>query len=162
MYSVKVYDPNGIKLNETQVSLFANRNITMLCQLYNLTILVRVIDYFGQPLANMNVTLHREGLTPVSSLTQSDGKAMFNGITGGDVEVSIYLFGQSQPFEEEIFSISNSTTVDIGINKYFMLAGSFVDVAQFVTVLVIILTVLAVLSLELLRRRRLKPQKTAD
>ncbi len=162
IYSVETDSPDGIELNFTTVNLFQDTNLTVLCQLYNLAVQVRVVDFFGQPISNVNVTLQRQGEVPFSGLTQSDGTAVFNNVTGGDVETSVYLFGQSQPFDEKVFAVTTPTTLSISINKYFVLAGLLVDIGQFTTIIIIIITIIVLLSLELYRRRRSKPEPLAN
>ena len=69
-YQIGAYDSDGIKLNEVAVDLFQDQNISLPCQLYGLTVTIRILDYFGQPISNVNITLHREGAMPRSNHTQ--------------------------------------------------------------------------------------------
>jgi hypothetical protein len=158
-YQIGAYDSAGIRLNEVSVDLFQDQNISLPCTLFGLTVTIRVVDYFGQPISNANVTLQREGEMLSSTLTQGNGNAVFSGLTGGDLQVIVYVLGQTQPFTQSMYSFINSTTIEIRADKYVMLAGFFVETSQLATILIIVATVLFVVAIEVYRRGRLKPEK---
>lgn len=158
-YDVEVYDNNGVRLNGTAVDVFQDQNVTVNCTIYGLTLSVRVVDYFGQPFSNVNVTLQGEGLV-VSGLTQGDGTATFNNVVGGSFQVSVYLANNNQPTVAQEVAFARSTNVQIKIDKYVLLAGSLIETGQLAVVIIIVVTVVLVLLLEVYRRRRSKPQKT--
>jgi len=157
-YKVGVY-ASGVKLNETTVDLFQNLNISIHCKLYGLTVSVKVVDYFGQPISNANVTLQREGLAPRSTLTQSNGTATFSNIIGGNFSMAVYLIDQTQPCVTKAFSVDKSATIEIKIEKYVMLAGFLVETGQLAIAIIIAAAVILVLLMEVYRRKRIKPQK---
>jgi hypothetical protein len=161
-YIIGIYDMDGIKLNETSVDLFQNQNVSIPCVLSGLNVSVRIIDYLGQPMSNANVTLQREGTTSRSARTQSDGTATFSSITGGDLQMTVYLHDQTQPCVETGFFADKSTTISIKIEKYVLLAGMLVETGQLATVLIIALTLLLVLVIEVYRRRHAKPKETEN
>ena len=158
-YKIEVYEENGIKLNETSFELFEDKNLTIYCNLYGLVIKVKVIDYFGQPISNVNVKLRRAHLT-FSSQTQGDGVATFTNIVGGDMQAYIYLTDQTQPCVVKTFSAEKSTTVVIKIEKYVVLAGFLVETSQFATILIIVVTLIVLVLIEVYRRRRAKSLKS--
>jgi len=134
-YTVKVYMGN-IFLNETFIEMFNDTNIEIYCKLYNLTVSVKVVDYFGQPIPNANVTLQREGLLPRSNTTKSNGVATFSDFIGGSVQsvqIAIYLNDQAQPCIETAPSVVSSTTIEIKIGKYVLIAGILVETSQLTT-----------------------------
>jgi hypothetical protein len=159
-YVVGVY-ADDVKLNETFVELFDPiSNVTINCGLYGLTILVHVTDYFGQSIPNVNVTMQVSGLRN-SSLAGGDGTVVFSNALGGDLEFVVRLAGQAEPCVVARSFVGNSTTVDIKIEKYVILAGLLVETSRLLTVMVIVLTVILILFLEVLRRwRQPKPQKS--
>jgi hypothetical protein len=159
-YFVKVY-AGEIVLNETALDLFQNQSISIQCRLYGLTVSVKVVDYFGQPISNANVTWQLDGLQN-SALTKSDGLVTFSNIIGGDLQVTVYLPGQSQPFEVTTPSIDSSRTIEIKLDKYVVLAGFLVETSNLTTAIIIAATVLLVLLIEVYRRKRLKPQKSSS
>jgi hypothetical protein len=159
-YTVKVYT-NNILLKETSVELFNNTYQEIYCQLYNLTLSVKVIDYFGQPISNVNVTWQLGDLQN-SALTKSDGLATFSDVIGGDLQVSVYLPEQSQPFMVTASFVNSSGTIEIKLDEYVILAGFLVETSYLITAIIIAVTVILVLSIEVYRRKRSKPQKGSD
>ena len=161
-YTVKVYQGN-ILLNETKFDLFDDKNVTIKCQLLGLYVSLKVVDYFGQPIPNANVTLQREGLPVRSMQTQSNGLATFDNLIGGArAQIAVYLFDQTQPCITKGFDLSEPTTIEIKVEKYVLLAGFYVETSQFITAIIIAATVILILSIEVYRRKRLKSQKSSS
>jgi len=160
-YDVKVYQ-GEITLNETTFDLFEDQNRTIKCQLYGLTVSIKVVDFLGQPISNANVTLKREGLAPRSILTETEGKATFNSIIGGSLQIAVYLGDQTQSCVTRNFFIDSSTTIEIKIEKYVLLAGLLVETSQLTTVIIILVTVILALLVEVYRKKRLKPEKSSS
>jgi hypothetical protein len=161
IYSVMVYDKSGIMLNETTVDLFQNENTTVQCDLYDLTVSVKVVDYFGQGIGNVNVELQREGEPTMSAPpTKADGIATFNNVIGGNLEVVLYLGDSTQPIVTEGVTVQNSTTIQVTISKYIVLGGLLVETTEFATILVIAVAIAFVLALEVYRFRRSKTKKS--
>lgn len=158
-YAVKVY-MNNILLNETFVEIFNDTYSEIYCKLYNLTISVKVVDYFGQPISNAKVTWQLYGLED-SALTKSDGLVTFSNIIGGDLQVTVYLPGQSQPFMVTSLFVDNSKTIEIKLDKYVVLAGFLVETSYLATAIIIIVAVLLVLLIEIYRKRRAKSEKSS-
>ncbi|NWF87695.1 hypothetical protein HXY32_07820 [Candidatus Bathyarchaeota archaeon] len=157
-YTVEVYDADGIKLNETTVNLFQNQNVSIVCKLYGLTVSFRIVDYLGQPISNANVTLLRGNVVLRSNHTQTNGIATFNNITGGLLQVSTYVFNQI-PNVVKVFYVDTSSTIEIRLEEYVILAGFLVNTAVFAITSIILIAVLLVLLIEVYRRKRFKPQK---
>jgi len=158
-YFIKVY-AGEIALNETALDLFQNQSISVQCRLYGLTVLVKVVDYFGQPISNANVKLQREGLAPRSNRTQPDGVTAFSSITGGSLQMTVYLFDQTQPCVARVFFADSSRTIEIRLEKYVILGGFLVETGNLATAIIIVATALLVLFVEVYRRKRSKPQKS--
>jgi hypothetical protein len=127
-----------------------------------LNVSVQVVDYFGQPVSNANVTLQREGLETLSVLTQSDGTVTFNNIVGGNLQIAVFLHGQTQPSTTNGFYVDSSSTIQIKLAEYIILAGFLVDVSQLATVIIIVISIILILFLEIYRRKHLKPQKSEN
>jgi hypothetical protein len=156
-YTVQVYS-SGIKLNETFVFLNESFiNLPISCKFYGLNIAIQVVDYFGQPISNANVTLSLNGLQKWNR-TESDGIAMFPEAIGGNLQVAVYLPGQSQPYLISSLYVDSSKTIQIKIERYTVLAGFLVETSHLVTAIIIVVSVIVILSLEFYRRRRLKPK----
>jgi hypothetical protein len=165
-YNITIYDAKGIELNETDVSVLNQtlsvQNISISCKLAGLTLSIKVVDYFGHPISNVNVSVQQDDLAPLSNKTQSDGVAAFNDISGGNLQVAIYLSGQTQPYMAEGLYLANSTTVGIKLDKYVLLAGFLVETTSLITVILIAASVILVLLVEVYRRKRIKPQQKSE
>jgi hypothetical protein len=159
VYAVAVYDGNGLKLNETSVQLFQDQNVTLICSLYGLTVTVKVTDYFGQGLANVNVTLQRQGVGPLSKSTQGDGTATFNNVVGGEFQIAVYMGNQTDPMAAVEQTIGSSMTVQIKLDRFVSLGGLLVDASQFAIAILTVLTVMLVVVLEICRLRRARHKK---
>jgi len=160
-YTVKVYDC-GVEINETVTDLFQNENVSIRCKLYGLTVSIKIVDYFGQPIPNANVTLQREGLQPRSNRTKSNGVATFSDFIGGRVQIAIYLNDQTQPCTKTISSVVSSETIGIKIGKYVIMAGILVETSQLATALIIAAAIMLIISIEVYRRKRSKLEKSSD
>jgi len=160
VYTVGVYDGIGLKLNETSVQLFRDQNVTLICSLYDLTVTVKVTDYFGQGLANVNATLQRQGIGPLSSKpTQGDGTATFNNVVGGEFQIAVYMGDQTDPIAAIEQTIGSSMTVQLKLDRFVSLGGLLVDISQFAIAILTVLTVMLVVVLEICRLRRARHQK---
>jgi hypothetical protein len=158
-YDLRVYDSRGTKLNETSVELFQDENSTVYCSTYGLVFSVRVVDYFGQPISGANVTVRGQEGERVSSKTDGDGKATFNNVIGGSLEIAVYLADQTQPTVVTAIALDSSTTTQLEVGKYTVLAGFLVETSQLTIAIIIVLTVVAILTLEIYRARRAKSVK---
>ncbi len=160
-YNVAVY-VNDIKLNETTANLnTTNLNVPIDCTLYGLSLTVRVTDYFGQPITNGNVTLQGNGIQE-STLIDADGKAVFSNVIGGNLQISVRLASQTDPYVVTTTAVDKSTTIEMRIERYVTLAGMLIDIGQFATVILIIIILLIVLAIEVIRRTRRKQPKTEN
>jgi hypothetical protein len=159
-YEVKVY-LNDLFLTEAFVDLFNDTYAEIYCQLANLAVSVKTVDYFGQPIPIVDVTLQRNGLQ-YSPSAKSNGIIEFTEITGGDLQIIVHLQGQSQSCVTKTCFVDEPTTIEIKIEKYVMLAGFLVETSKLATALVIAAAILLILSIEIYRRKRLKSQKNSS
>jgi len=160
-YGVRVY-VNSVVLNGTFVEVFNDTDSEIYCKRYNLTVSIKIVDYFGQPIPNANVTMQREDLAPRSSLTQSEGTVTFDNVIGGSLQIAIYLSDQTRPCAETTFSVDDPKVIEIKLEKYVMLAGFLIETSQLTTTIVIAASVILVLFIEIYRRKRIKPQKSSS
>jgi len=164
-YHVKVYFGRML-LNETKepVILFGSNTISFRCILYNLSICVKVVDYFGQPIANVTVTLERGGNKINSDRTGVDGVASFREI-GGELTIKVYLANGELPeatltvYIGEKRDCTNPVLVKLG--KYIVLAGLLVDTAQFAMIILVLATVVLIAIIEIVRRKRFKSSRSS-
>ncbi len=155
IYNIKVSSRNAI-LNQTTTEIFDEKTVTVRCLLYNLPIYVRVVDYFGQPISNVNVTLERGGVQLGFKLTNANGLASFIEI-GGTLTIKVYLAGQSQPELSVTYSVmearSEANPIEVKLSRYVALAGILVETAWFATIILIVAAIAIFTALEVARRR---------
>ncbi|MBS7647251.1 hypothetical protein KEJ24_05395 [Candidatus Bathyarchaeota archaeon] len=155
IYNVKV-SSRGVILNSTVVELFEGKTITVYCPLYNLPIYVKVIDYFGQPIPNVNVTLEREGVPINSKLTNANGIADFTEI-GGTLTIKVYLTDRNQPiysFTCPVVEARNEINpIEVKLAKYIIFAGLLVETAWFATIILIVVALAFFVLLEVRMKR---------
>jgi hypothetical protein len=162
-YYVGVY-VDGIKINEGTADLTnGSKTLPLGCKRYGLTITVQVVDYFGQPISGANVTILRQGLNIQPKQTNSNGMVEFSNFTGGDIQIAVYLPGQTQLcVAKNYYNIDYSATMQIKIEKYVSLAGFLIEASHLATVIIIAVTVALILLLEIYRRRKSAAKKSAD
>ena len=149
----------GVTVNETTVSLNETSvNLPIVCSFYGFDVSVRAVDYFGQPMPNVNVTLQRSEWRD-SRLAGGDGLATFGNTFGGDLNVTIRLAGQSEPSVVSSVSVDNSTQIEIKIDRYVLLAGMMVEASQLLAVAIVLIVAVLFLSVEVFRRRWRRPKE---
>jgi len=163
-YHLRVYC-NGILLKEEIVESFNETvTLTICCTLYNLPIYVKVVDYFGQPMANVNVTLERGSNKIKSDRTGVDGVAIFREI-GGELTIKVYLANGELPEATLTMYIGekrdSTNPVLVKLGKYIVLAGLLVDTAQFAMIILILATIVLIAIIEIVRRKRFKSSRSS-
>ena len=159
-YKVDVLDTAGERLNGTTVDLFGDQAANVSCGLYGLTVSVRVVDYFGQGIANMNVSLVRNGQTQAVTSTGPGGTVTFDNVIGGQLDIIVSSNGASTPIASQSIDVETLTSTNqISVGKYVVLAGMLVETSVLATAILMILVVVLILALEVYRRRRLSVQK---
>ncbi|MGQ9539062.1 MAG: hypothetical protein ACUVTE_05740 [Candidatus Bathycorpusculaceae bacterium] len=158
IYRLKVYS-NGTLLKETTVELFDENSTIIYCALYNLPIYVKVVDYFGQPIPNANVTLERNGVKINSKHTGNNGIADFTEI-GGNLTIKVYLGNQDQPALTFACSIAEArdetNPIKATLGNYVILAGFLVETAHFSMMVLAIAAIALFAIIEFGVRKRLK------
>ncbi|XES76798.1 MAG: hypothetical protein ACBZ72_11570 [Candidatus Bathyarchaeia archaeon] len=151
-YRLNVYTSNNVLINETIISVLSNTNSQIRCALSNLDVSVKVVDYFGNPINNVDVQLIRTGMNTQTATTQNDGLATFNSILGGNLEITASPAGNPTSFVASNVEVNSPTTVTLTMGKYVVFGGALVDASLLTTVLLIIAAILVVGVLEVLRR----------
>lgn len=158
-YNVTVY-VNNVDVNDTTVALNATSVVLPItCASYGFDVSVHAVDYFGQPIPNVNVTLQRSGWQD-SRIAGGNGLAAFSDTFGGDLNVTVRLAGQSEPSVVTTVSVYNSTTIDVKIGRYAMLAGMMIETSQLLAIIIVVVAFALVLSVEVFRRMRHRTKET--
>jgi len=155
-YRLRAFD-NSLVLNDTGLDLIENNmNFTFSLDLLNVDITVSVRDFFGQPIANANVTVERrvgsDYVLAYNQFTGSDGSVTFNSVLGGDSRVSVYAGGNLVGTEMQFLSGAQST-IRFDVAQYVSVFGSVVSAGLFAFLLFLIVTLVVVVLI--LSRKRL-------
>lgn len=159
-YTSRVYT-GSVLLNETVVDAFTDKHVEIQCVLYNLQVNVKVVDFFGQSIPNANVRLTGPDGTVKSEQTQPDGRAVFNTVIGGDMQIVAYLNEGDDYFEAQNVHVESPTTVQVSMGRYILLGSFVLQTSVFVTVLIVVPVIVLFLVLEVYRRRKTKSKKPA-
>ena len=157
-YQARIYASN-ILLNETVIEVFSDRQTEIRCVLYNLQVSVSVVDYFGQPIPDVNVVFRGPDEIAKSKTTKSDGTATFNNVIGGDSQIIAYISGRENFYEAVKLQVTSPTAVQVKMGKYVLLGAFVIETSLFVTLIIVTAVIVLFVSLEVYRRRRLKPAK---
>jgi hypothetical protein len=151
-YRLSVYTLDNVLLNATVLNVVSNTQSQIRCVLSNLQITVKIVDYFGNPISNVNVQLSRPGMNTQSATTKNDGKATFNNVLGGNVEITAHPTGNENGYVAKNIQVNSPTTVTIAMEKYVSLGGALVETSLLATLLIIIFVIVLLVIIEVLRR----------
>ncbi len=145
LYDVLVYWKE-LPVNETRnVGLITDRNLTIRCEVHDLTITVQ--DFFGIPLPQTRVDLILEGRPVASNTTQSDGRAVFRQIVQGNYTLA---------FSYESFQYARRDVIVSGPTRYVSRSQILPTWFYYAIVVFSGVTVGAWLILSKLRRRAMR------
>ena len=78
---------------------------------------VKVVDFFGNPISNANVTLNGPATERFSAMTKSDGTATFNNVVGGDMQIVAFAPGAQNNYQAITLTVNQPTSVQIKIES---------------------------------------------
>jgi hypothetical protein len=155
-YRLRVYTDN-ILLNETVIEVFSDTQREIRCSLYNIQVWVTVVDYFAQPIPNVNVLLNGPRIGTQSATTQTDGTATFSNVIGGNMQIIAYPTGIENSYEAVNLQIEEPTAIQIKMAKYILIGPFLIESSVLATFIIIFAAIILFLSLEIYRRKRAKP-----
>jgi hypothetical protein len=150
-YRARVYRDNNL-INETNVQVFSNSQQQIRCTLFGIQLSVAVVDFFGNPISNANVTLN--GSEKISEVTQSNGKATFNNIIGGNIQIIAQVSGTKDAYQAMTLTVNQPTSVQIKIDRYIALGSMLIPASALITILIILVAIILFALVETYRRRR--------
>lgn len=151
-YRLRVFK-DEILLNSTSIEVFGDIQHEIPCSLFNIQVAVTVVDYFSQPIPDMNIILHRLGIDPWSSSSKADGIATFSNVIGGDMQIIIYPDGAENNYEAFNVYIPESKDIEIKLNKYILVGPFLVESSALATFIIIFVAILLFISIEVYRRK---------
>jgi uncharacterized membrane protein len=154
VYKVQIYQ-SGILLNETTVQAFGDPNQhTIRCTLYGIQVEVSVVDYFGTPISNANVTVNGPSSERFSATTAGNGKATFNNVVGGNMQIVAFAKGAESSYQAVSLSVNQPTSVQIKMGGFVALGSLLIPTAGLFTLILVIVAVVLLVAVELFLRRR--------
>ncbi len=130
-YIVDVYK-DEILLNQTTILLINQpTTLTVYCRLYNLTLGINVLDFFGQGTPNANITIVREGTVLSSLNTGVGGGAQFTNLVGGNYRILVYI--GEKTYESTTLYLQESTTITLKIGGIVSIGGFITETSLFIT-----------------------------
>jgi hypothetical protein len=155
-YRLRVYTDN-ILLNGTIIEVFSDTQREIRCSLYNIQVWVTAVDYFAQPIPNVNVQLNGPGIGTRSATTQTDGTATFSNVIGGNMQIIAYPTGMENSYEAMNLQIEEPTAIQIKMAKYILIGPFLIESSALATFIIIFAAIIMFLSIEIYRRKRIKP-----
>lgn len=154
-YRLRAYR-DSVFLDEATLNLVENQLVfTFSLSTVDIDVTVSVLDYFGQPIANVEVKIERktnqEFVLIDSKSTGTGGSTLFASILGGDSRISVYVAGKLVAAKTQFLSAgSNHVTFNVG--EYVAILGYPIETSVFVLFsFIVVLVVIFVL----LNRKRL-------
>ena len=157
-YKLQVYQ-NGILLNETTVKAFSAGQYNIRCTLYDIQVQVSVVDYFGSPISNANVTVNGPSAERFSEMTAGNGIATFSNIVGGSLQVVAFAKGAENSYQAVSLTVNQPTSVEIKMSGYVALGSLLIPTSALLTLILIIVAVIVVALVEMFLRRRRRAAK---
>ena len=154
-YRARFYKDN-ILINQTNIEVFGNTQTQVQCTLYGIQVTVKVVDFFGSPISNANVTLIGPETERFSSTTKSDGTAVFNNVVGGNMQVIAFAPGAQNDYQALALTVDQPTSIQISVARYVILGSLLIPVSSLIALIVIVLAVILLAIMEIYRRRRTK------
>jgi len=160
-YRLRAYADNTL-LNETVIEIFSDTQSEIRCIIYGLQVSVLIVDYFGQPIPNVNVMLHGPDEVTRSATTQTDGTATFANLVGGNVQIIAYLAGREGSYEAVNLQVEAPTARTITMGKYVLLGSLLIETSVLATLIIILAAVILFLSMEVYTRKRFRLSKSGS
>ncbi len=152
-YRARVYKDTTL-INETNVDVFSSSQQQIRCTLYGIQLSVKVVDFFGSPISNVNVTL--TGPMTVSASTKGDGTATFNDIIGGNIQIITQSSGTKDATQAVKLTVNQPTSVQVKMEKYVALGSLLIQTSLLISILIILVAIFVLVIVEVFRRRRVK------
>jgi hypothetical protein len=157
IYRVRVYKDN-VLINQANLQVFNDSNRQMRCTLYGIALSVSVVDFFGSPIPNANVTLN--GSAKISATTQGNGVATFDNIIGGNMQIIAQPHDIQDAAQAITVKVDEPTTVQIKIDKYISVGGMLMQATTLISLVIVLVAVLLFATVEFDRRRK-RPKPAA-
>jgi hypothetical protein len=151
-YTVEVHKFNTL-VNRTTVLLVTQpTDFKVHCKLYSLSLQIIVVDFFGQGLSNINVTLEREQKAIAFSNTNQAGIADFVELIGGNYRALVSV--DKRPLGITALRLEEVKTATIRIAEVLSIGGILVETSHAITLTFFLAIMVIVLILFVYHRLR--------
>lgn len=155
MYKARFFKDN-ILINQTTIQVFGPTQQQVTCTLYGIQVTVKVVDFFGNPISNANVTLNGPQTEHFSAVTKGDGTATFTNVVGGDMQVVAFASGAQNSYQSMALIVNQPTTVQVTLGQYVAVGSMLISVSSLIALLVIVIAIVLLGIVEVYRRSRVK------
>jgi hypothetical protein len=155
-YRLRIYTADNTLLNETVINVLSNTQSQVRCVLYNLQVSIKIVDYFGNPISNVNIQLSRSGMNTRSATTQGDGTVTFDNVIGGNIQITAYPSGNEGAFAAENLYLDSPTTVQIKMASFVALGSLLIGTTLLATLLIVVIAVVVFLGFEVYKKTGFK------
>jgi hypothetical protein len=152
-YRVRIYKDSAL-ISETNQQVFAATQKTIRSSIYGIDLSVRVVDLFGSPISNAQVTIN--GAQQTSASTAGDGKATFSNIIGGDMQIVAQIQGTSGASQALSVVVNEPTTVQVKLDNYVSVGGMLLQASTLTTIVIIVVVAVVFAVVEVIRRKKSK------
>ncbi len=160
MYRLQIYK-NSILINETNIDAFNDSQQQIICTLYGIQVSVSVVDFFGTPISNANVTLNGPATERFSAMTQGNGAATFNNVIGGDMQIVAFAQGAQNSYQAVTLTVDKPTSVQIKLDRYVALGSLLIPVSSLIAIIIILVAIVLFATVEIYRRRKVKQSRVS-
>jgi hypothetical protein len=154
-YKLRVYKDDTL-LSEMVIEVFSDAQKEIRCSLYNIKVSVKVVDYFKQPIPNINVMLYGPGIGTLSAKTHTNGTTTFSNVIGGNMQIIVYPDGLENSYEVVNLQIEEPKEIEIRLAKYILIGPFLIESSALATFIIILLAIIMFVSIEVYRKKRTK------
>jgi hypothetical protein len=158
-YLTKVYTSDNALLNQTVLNVFSDTQSQIRCSLYDLKLTVKIVDYFGNPMSNVNVQISRSGTAVSTKVTQNDGVVTFEGIVGGNYVVTAYLSDNDSSHVSTNVEVTSISTVQLSMANFVYLGGLVMGLSVFSTIIILVIIILLLAAIVVYKKTGHKLQR---
>ena len=101
-----------------------------------------VVDYFGSPISNANVTVNGPSAERFSEMTTGNGIATFSNIVGGNLQVVAFAKGAENSYQAVSLTVNQPTSVQIKMSGYVTLGSLLIPTSALLTLILIVIAVI--------------------
>ena len=155
MYRLRIYKDNAL-VNETSLQVFNDSQQQIRCTLYGIQLSVSVVDFFGSPISNANVTLNGAAKNSQQPLKATESQHLTTS-SAATCKSSLKPKAHKTLHQAITVNVNEPTTVQIKLDKYVSVGGMLTQASTLITIIIILVIAVLFVVVEVYRRRKTKP-----